>query len=1124
MNLLILTDALAALEASLVTNPKSLPSAARLDLLMALAWHLRQRDCGRALMLADEAEALLSVLSIDETERQRCLARLKLVRGEVCWLHIDYDGAQQAALEAMSVFENVGDRAGSGDAKLLMVSISNDKNPSQKPVWLQAAADDYAQTGDMQRISLARSRALNDLAFSDAKGTAVQLAEIQAADMDGSSGDAWFASASAIVAGHTGDSTNAIKFFIQTHKLAVETGQIGLAINTCGNLASSFTNLMALNTALEWAERATTDGRARDWKIFLCNGLRQTGNILRLLDRHADAKLLLAEALAATASIERSQMHALVFKALGELALDVNDPVLARNYFYEAEAIAKILEEPFLEISCLYGHANALSRLARPFEARDKLTQALEIATVKGARITDHIQILRIYAELYQQYSLPAPAGMSAPSVPLHYLNEALALAAKSKAYTVPAELLDEVANAYAAIGDFRAAFAHSQEATRARDHRDLEDARKRAVALRVSHETEQAHAAAEHHRQLAHDEAARATALQEASVTFETLGMIGREMTASLNIDNVFATLQRHINQLLDAPFFSVYLLDPTQRVLKGVLGVENGVPFALASMPVDDPVALSARCARERREVVVNVTSESPIEIMPPTKLDTVSLLFVPLLVGERLLGVMSIQSIKTDAYGERDYSVFRTLCSYVAIALDNAAAYAEADNARQQANQALGELREAEAVRISLETQLRESQKMQAIGTLAGGIAHDFNNILATIMGNVELARQDAGANTQVLESVNEIHKAGARAVNLVQQILSFSRRQPIERKWISLEPIIDEAVRLLRATLPARVVLETYFEHSLPEVFADATQIQQVVINLATNAMHAMRGGQGNINIRLENADLNDTVAEGQPALGAMLAQHRGKTIRLIVADNGSGMDTATLGRIFEPFFTTKPVDEGTGLGLSVVHGIAEGHEGAIVVESAPGRGSTFTLYLPVSTVAVNATAVTRKNTSVNGCELITGTDQKPVLPALTAPKIGPHILYLDDDESLVFLLKRLLERRGMRVSAFLDQNEALDALRADPDGFDLVVSDYNMPGMSGLDVAREVWAIRANLGFAIASGFIDEKLRAEAEAAGVLELIFKANAVEDLCEAIMRVLQTAAHRKYAPTAG
>jgi len=402
-------------------------------------------------------------------------------------------------------------------------------------------------------------------------------------------------------------------------------------------------------------------------------------------------------------------------------------------------------------------------------------------------------------------------------------------------------------------------------------------------------------------------------------------------------------------------------------------------------------------------------------------------------------------------------------------------------------------------ADAIRESLEEQLRQSQKMEAIGTLAGGIAHDFNNILATILGNADLAHQELGNDARVAESLAEIRKAGGRARDLVQQILSFSRRQATELLPTSLGPVVEEAARLMRATLPVRVKIDLKCDPNLPLVQADATQVKQILINLMTNAAQAMQLHPGQIRVELDSVALDATLVGEHPALLDMRklrAKPSGRIVRLTVRDDGPGMNAATLKRVFEPFFTTKPPGEGTGLGLSVVHGIVQAHGGTIVVDSEPGKGTTFTLYLPPSPMQSGVSPA--EKSSADPIPFVLG---------------ARHILYIDDDESLVFLVKRLMERRGCRISGFTDQREGLDALRADPASFDLVVTDYNMPGMSGLDVAREVRAIRADLPVAIASGFIDEALQTQANGAGVRELIFKASAVEDLCDAFVRLAQT-----------
>jgi two-component system cell cycle sensor histidine kinase/response regulator CckA len=392
-----------------------------------------------------------------------------------------------------------------------------------------------------------------------------------------------------------------------------------------------------------------------------------------------------------------------------------------------------------------------------------------------------------------------------------------------------------------------------------------------------------------------------------------------------------------------------------------------------------------------------------------------------------------------------------------------------------------------KKAEQAHASLEAQLRESQKMEAIGTLAGGIAHDFNNILGTILGNADLARQDAASNWQAMVSLQEIQKAGSRARDLVQQILSFSRRQPTSRRVMSLSVIVEESARLLRAALPGGVRIEYRSTADTPSIVADPTQVQQVLLNLGTNAAQAMEGRPGTIDIRVEGATFDDASARTD------LNLRPGSYARVVVSDTGHGMDAATLRRIFEPFFTTKPPGKGTGLGLSVAHGIMQSHNGVIIARSEPGEGSSVELYFPGAPEVAAALATTE--------------DPDPV-----AEGRGQHILYLDDDESQVFLITRMLERWGYRVSPYLAQREALDALVSRGRSFDLVLTDFNMPGLSGLEVARLIRDARPEIPVVVVSGYITDALRAQAASAGVRELISKPHEVEDLRDALQRLLQ------------
>jgi len=391
------------------------------------------------------------------------------------------------------------------------------------------------------------------------------------------------------------------------------------------------------------------------------------------------------------------------------------------------------------------------------------------------------------------------------------------------------------------------------------------------------------------------------------------------------------------------------------------------------------------------------------------------------------------------------------------------------------------------EVEEQRRNLEAQLRQAQKLEALGTLAGGIAHDFNNILTAILGNVELARidhEDAAAVSQCLEGIDRV---GRRARDLVQRILAFSRQQDQTLTRINLQPVVDEVLKLLRSTLPANVVLDLQADGQIPPIMGDASQIHQVVMNLATNAWHALEQSPGSIVFDLRPVRVDSRLSQTSPDL------RPGPYVRLDVRDTGVGMTAATMERIFEPFFTTKAPGRGTGLGLSVVHGIMKAHGGAVTVESVVGQGSTFHLYFP----------------ALEGM-------QSTVVPETggrtTAVGAGQHILFIDDEEALVSVGSRMLQKLGYRVSGFTHASEALVAFQQAPGGFDLVVTDLSMPGLSGLEVAVNILRIRADIPVVLASGYLkDDEIR-KARELGIREILIKPTLVDQLGPVLKRLLQ------------
>ena len=381
-----------------------------------------------------------------------------------------------------------------------------------------------------------------------------------------------------------------------------------------------------------------------------------------------------------------------------------------------------------------------------------------------------------------------------------------------------------------------------------------------------------------------------------------------------------------------------------------------------------------------------------------------------------------------------------------------------------------------------RKRLEGELRQAQKMEAIGTLAGGIAHDFNNILAAILGYGEMALDELPSDSVARQDLEHVIDAGRRASALVQQILAFSRQGEVEFIPVQIQHIIKEALKMLRASLPASIDITTHIDNQCPMLHADPTQVHQILMNLCTNAKQAMGHDGGLLTVSLRQVNL--PLAE-QPELSLAA----GPCLELMVADSGCGMDEAVQARIFDPFFSTKTVGEGTGLGLSVVHGIVSNHGGQVVVESRPGQGTSFFIYLPVS-------------------------DQEAAQPPPVQserPRGSERIMVIDDEEWLAQIMQRSLSKLGYQVTTFVDSHQALRAWQQQPESYDLVITDMSMPHMSGADLARKMLRQRPQTALIICTGFSEVIDEEQAKALGVREYLLKPVVTGDLAAIVRKVL-------------
>jgi signal transduction histidine kinase/ActR/RegA family two-component response regulator len=424
-------------------------------------------------------------------------------------------------------------------------------------------------------------------------------------------------------------------------------------------------------------------------------------------------------------------------------------------------------------------------------------------------------------------------------------------------------------------------------------------------------------------------------------------------------------------------------------------------------------------------------------------------------------------------------------KTLVSFILLNAANALESLESHQLLRDQNSILEKKVEERTKALARsENQLQQVMKLQAIGTLAGGIAHDFNNILFPIVGYTELTLDDIPEGNPSRKNLEEVLKAANRAKKLVQQILAFSRQNDQEFKPLKVQCLIKEALNLLRATIPSSIEFHTSIDDDCGLIKGDPTQIHQVIMNLGTNAYHALQESGGKLEVILKETYLS--YEESQQMVGMKVGRH----LELMVKDNGHGMTPQVLERIFEPYYTTKEQGKGTGLGLSVIHGIIKNHGGDISVRSQPGVGSTFKVYLPViDDIDMEIEALETGN-KTNGNE---------------------HILLIDDEEQIIDIERRILERLGYTVTPITDSEAALEEFKARPDAFDLVITDMTMPKITGDRLAQRLMDINPQIPVILCTGFNETITEEKALSMGIDKFVMKPIVKDELAHTIRTVL-------------
>ena len=493
------------------------------------------------------------------------------------------------------------------------------------------------------------------------------------------------------------------------------------------------------------------------------------------------------------------------------------------------------------------------------------------------------------------------------------------------------------------------------------------------------------------------------------------------------------------------------------------------------------------------EHGSLLTNDPSAHPDSIgLPEGHPPLTAFLGAPLIDVGKTIGLVAVGN-REGGYSVRDQELLEALAPAIVQALLRKRAEDQVRTSRDELELRVQErtaelqlaydrLKEETAEREQVEAQLRQAQKMEALGVLTGGIAHDFNNILAAVIGFTEIAKDKIPRDSKVQHQLDRVLTAGMRGRELVRHMLTFSRKGEQEKKPLPLSGIVKETAKLLRASIPATITIKTDVRSDSGYVFADPTQMQQIVMNLCTNAAHAMREKGGVLHIEL--SDFSVSATNGDPH-----DIKPGHYMKLTVRDNGSGIPPEIVDKIFDPFFTTKEPGEGTGLGLSVVHGIVRQHAGYVTVESTPRKGSTFTVYLPK----------------------IAGETPEETATDDAVPAGHERVLFVDDEDPLTEMGRDILEELGYSVTVKKSSIDALLAVKKDPSAFDLIITDQTMPEMTGLDLAREVLALRPDMPIILCTGFshlVDADRAAEA---GIKAFAMKPLTKREIARTIRKVL-------------
>jgi signal transduction histidine kinase/CheY-like chemotaxis protein/tetratricopeptide (TPR) repeat protein len=1043
----------------------------RVETLLELAWYLRQSDTQKSLHYIYEANLLAPILAnsgeVTAQEVQRFNGYEKLIIAESAALHAHFEKAEQYLLQSFQHFETIDFQEGLGDAYITEASIALILGDSDRVDKVSSKAlNHFNKIKNKQRSLFAESLQIYKLAYSDPVRASSEITLFQQANSTTHNicVAALIAAAEGVIYGRREPSL-AARYYMKSSNFALQVGMLRLSIISASNACESLQSINDLESALSTIEWAMKYAKLTKWPEIQGICSINLGAIQRQLGQIEDSRHTLEQALNSFHLTPGGINKAIAYSEFAETLVADNQVREAVKIFEKAIRIFRKCKSMDDLPHTLIRYANALSLDQQIDKSLRALSEAKNLNEVHGYQALS-IPIHQALADIYSRHQLPPPTAIQASNCRIHFLEEALKIGLSIENWRAPSSLLMSLSDAWADLNDPWQALQFAKQALTTNRAESYQNALNRTVAIDEHFAIEKAHEEAKYHHIIAQAESNKAATLKEAHDTLEKLGKIGQEITTKLDTQEVFISIFKHVQSLLETTSFLIYLIDETGQELSQVFGMEQNKPFPTHTISITHPTSLSARCARERKEIIIDVGENDPITPIISGTLITKSLLFAPLIIGEKLLGVMSIQSIRNHAYGDREIHIFNTLCAYSAIALENSIIYKKLNTTQSQLLDAVQKLDIAREKERTEKEKAEHSTRLKS--EFLANMSHEIRTPINAVVGMTYLVLQTELTSKQE-QYITKIQHASNSLLGIINDILDFSKieagKLEVELLPFCLEDVLSHVKHITqqKATEKGLEYLFT-LEENLPEYYlGDSLRLGQILINLCNNAIKFTDQGSVKISCTTEHSN---------PAPSEQIRLH------IEIEDTGIGLSEEQLKLIFQDFIqadgsTTRRFG-GTGLGLSISKKLVELMEGQIGVMSHLNYGSIFYINIPLTVIkpkqylAFLAKEAQQKQISssqlIEQVTAVQTTEFQPLktqnyahsnLQSISDIRVENRILLAEDNEFNQEIAMELLSQIGFSVDIANNGKEAFDLLVSrDIHHYQMILMDLEMPIMDG----------------------------------------------------------------------